>query len=552
MFRTNLDPARGWMKTGSAWARGSVFDKEDVSFSTMEIAEEFSGLASSDQFIQRLQTANGFYAVVVIANDILLAAVDRIRSIPLFWGRAGNDVYLSDDPYWIADQFDSERYDEVCKREFVLTGYVTGCETLHPNVKQLQAGEVLICEAGATDLVCSPNRYFRLQEGMPYEGTSVRLIEQLDEAVTSCFERLVSHCNGRPIAIPLSGGYDSRLIACTLKRLGYENVVAYTYGRPGNHNSAISERVAGNLGIEWHFVEYSNDRWYRWFRSDECRAYMRMSHALTSIPHLQDWPAVMELVKQGILEPETVFVPGHSVTSVSQGRLTRVAQEGRFRTTDSMVDSIVENSYRLWPLTEHDKCYLDIFRQRTMRAIENRGEPIQNVAVDAVQRWAWQEWEAKFIANWTRVYDFWGYDWWLPLWDKELIEFWMHVPAEFRIGRQLYDEYVCRVYRELAGMSHRQAEKSDKTDTVSLIQRWLTDSRLYIPARALYDMVKVRRAFHSSPLALYGSVGRETFSRYYTGRQTINSFISKYVVGDMEFDELGAPNWSLPCAATDI
>lgn len=537
MFHINLYPAHRWRKRGSAWARGTFFDKEGVCLSDIDIAEEFSSLTSLDQFVERVQGANGFYAVVVISKDKLMAAVDRIRSIPLFWGRAGKEVYLSDDPYWIADQFDSERYDEICKREFVLTGYVTGWETLHPNVKQLQAGEMLICDASATDLVCSLERYFQLQEEMPCEETSVRLLKQLDEAVISCFERLVRYCNGRPIAIPLSGGYDSRLIACTLKRLGYKNVFAYTYGRPGNRDSAISEEVARNLGIEWHFIEYSNERWYQWFRSEECKAYMRMGHALTSVPHLQDWPAVIQLKNRGLIDPDTVFVPGHSVTSVSQGRLTSVAQADRFRTTESIVDLIVDSCYSLWPLRQHDKCYVDVFRQRAKRAIENCSEPIQNIAVDAIQRWSWQERETKFIANWTRVYDFWGHDWWLPLWDQELIEFWMHVPLEFRDGRRLYDEYVCQLYGKLVGITDKEAAKSDKTDIVSFVRRWLIGSWLYIPARTLHDRIKIRRDFESQPLAFYGMVGQKTFSRYYTGRETINSFISKYMVGDMRFDE---------------
>jgi len=396
---------------------------------------------------------------------------------------------------------------------------------------------MLICEANAIDLVCSRERYFRLQEGMPYDATSVHLIEQLDEAVISCFERLVRYCDERPIAIPLSGGYDSRLIACTLKRLGYKNVVAYTYGRPGNRNSAISEDVARNLRIQWHFIEYSNERWYRWFRSEECKAYMRMGHALTSIPHLQDWPAVMELRKQGLLEPGTVFVPGHAVTSISQGYFAHIAEADESYTTESAEDLILSGYYKLWPWTQCDEPYLDIFRERIEHAIENCGERAQDIAVCAIQRWNWQEQEAKFIANWTRIYDFWGYDWWLPLWDRELIEFWMNVPLGFRIGRRLYEEYVCQVYAELAGISDRQAAKSDKTDIVSLVRRWLMGSCLYVPARALHDRIKVSKNFESQPLASYGMVGQKTFDYYYTGRQTINSFLSKYMVGDMRFDE---------------
>jgi hypothetical protein len=63
-------------------------------------------------------------------------------------------------------------------------------------------------------------------------------------------------------------------------------------------------------------------------------------------------------------------------------------------------------------------------------------------AVDAFELWDWQERQAKYIVNAVRLYEYWGYDWWLPLWDSEFVEFWHHVPLRLRLARRRYMQFV--------------------------------------------------------------------------------------------------------------
>ena len=59
-----------------------------------------------------------------------------------------------------------------------------------------------------------------------------------------------------PQLIRLSGGNDSRLIACLCKKFGLDNVTCFTYGREDSFEVAISKKVASALGYMWYFVEY--------------------------------------------------------------------------------------------------------------------------------------------------------------------------------------------------------------------------------------------------------------------------------------------------------
>ena len=70
---------------------------------------------------------------------------------------------------------------------------------------------------------------------------------------------------------------------------------------------------------------------------------------------------------------------------------------------------------------------------------------------DAFEAWEWQERQAKFIVNSVRVYDFWGHDWWMPLWDAGFMRFWQGVPLEFLMQHPLafYGRYNPKLMRRL-------------------------------------------------------------------------------------------------------
>jgi asparagine synthase (glutamine-hydrolysing) len=50
--------------------------------------------------------------------------------------------------------------------------------------------------------------------------------------------------------------------------------------------------------------------------------------------------------------------------------------------------------------------------------------------------------QAKFIINSVRAYEFFGYEWRMPFWDTELINFFLKVPMKYRINQDLYKKYA--------------------------------------------------------------------------------------------------------------
>ena len=123
---------------------------------------------SADALIALLQRMNGFYAWVEEAPGGVRAAVDHIRSYPLFYALKNGDFFLSDDAEWVRQQAGDEEMDPIAREEFLLAGYVTGSDTLFPTVKQLQAGECLIACQTETGIRVDTHRYYRFLHQEPH------------------------------------------------------------------------------------------------------------------------------------------------------------------------------------------------------------------------------------------------------------------------------------------------------------------------------------------------------------------------------------------------
>lgn len=348
MHNTELHFKNRWYQYATTYIRGYAFYKGNL-LKEEELAEFFSGKPLSE-VTSLLQQANGSFSLVSIVDDALVAVVDQIRSIPIFYSIAEDKNYLSDDPYWILEHFDDKTYDEVSMAEFLLSKYVLGTDTLHPQIKQIQAGEIITITGGSRHPSAIAERYYVLPRSKQLEISEDTLLDELHEVLTRTFDRLIKSVNGRTIVVPLSGGYDSRLIIITLKRIGYENVICYSYGRDDYDEVKISHDVAQSVGYQWVFVPYNNERWHQWFNTPEMKVYMEYSDGLSSSIRIPDWPAVWELKKLKIIPDDSVFVPGYALDILAGSHIPFELIAARKINEDSLINYIFRRYFNQWNL----------------------------------------------------------------------------------------------------------------------------------------------------------------------------------------------------------
>lgn len=461
------------------WIRGTVFfdDKfyrEDVLADPVAQIAQLMDVASVDNLASLRNKLNGFFAIVIQKNNSLFAAVDQVRSIPIFYGQINEQIFLSDDAEWVRQNVGDTQIDPQARQEFLLTGYVTGQKTLLPHVKQLQAGELLRSMQSKNGAQIQRHRYYSYRHTLPEMPVDEdKLLNELAEVAEKSVQRLIDYANGRQIVIPLSAGYDSRLIITLLRKLNYENVLSYSYGARGNYESRVSNAVAKSLNYSWEFIKYSNVLWRQWWwKSKERLACQWWASNWSSLFLIQEWPAVKHLKESNKIESNAVFAPGYSGDLLAGSRSLYVPYiyENNILDLRQVTDAIIYFHYSLYPIEQIEEEIILLVRKKVLEYFELSDGHTNNAS--AFEAWDITERQAKFINNAVRVYEFWEYDWYLPLWDWNFMQFWQKVPMHLRWQKRLYDQMVSQLYNslcvQLGNMPVAHQIKGDYTRAPSL------------------------------------------------------------------------------------
>lgn len=506
---------------GETWIRGTVLSgHEEVRGE--ELDEMFSSPPSLSDITERIRDLNGQYAIVHITDDDAYAIVDRVRSMPLFYATVDKGAYVSDDPYWIQDQVGDRSIDERNKAEFLMTGYVTDDRTLSPYIKQVRSGESVHLHHDPQGKVAMEREYYQFFVPSDFFANDLdQGLKELDSVMTDCFQRLIEHSGGRTLVVPLSGGYDSRLIILMLKRLGVGNVITFSYGRRGSAETEIAKKLSQQLGYPWLFFEYTNEKWRELKKIEDYDKYALLSSSLVSSPHMQEFPAVMKMKREGMVPSDSVFVPGHTVALHDVPEMT-----GNPDDLEPVVDDIYDHHYNLDGRPSHDPQVEKWCKENIAKCLGDMSKFVDRYS--AYDCWNYVNRQSKFTVNAVRVYDYWGYDWWMPLEDKRFWDLWSHVPNELRSEKRLVREYVDRLSGELldgVGVPHYQTRLHNK-EIKRMAEAIAKNKRLSKLLGYPFYYYRKKTIYNSHPQAYYGMVSWKRFKSEYNGRQTVNYFLA--------------------------
>lgn len=378
-----------------------------------------------------LNELDGTFAFYIESSEKVYFGVDRVRSMPLFYTYTNGVLYVGDDAEKITQKNCPIQVNELSIEEFNDSQIlVIGNKTLIKDLFQVRAAEIVIYNK--SDKLLSNVNYYNWDEMFrEYAVDEKQLRNGFDKVYYELGKEIVALLNGRTAVIPLSGGADSRMIVKMLRNQSYEKVICFSYGRKGNKEAKISEKVAKMYGYPWHFVEYKNKAIREQRKSNELKDYMRMASGFSSLPHVQDYYAVRVLKENKIIPEDSVFIPGHGepLTGCHLKEMYLHKNVALQEALNSMLEYCCYGNKEKYVNNLKEEYLI----HEEMNGLQYASKEFQ---IDITER------QAKFINNSVRVYEFWGYEWLMPLWSKKLFDYWKLVPPDIRYGRGFYYSMV--------------------------------------------------------------------------------------------------------------
>ncbi|MHA1537502.1 MAG: asparagine synthase-related protein [Alphaproteobacteria bacterium] len=393
-----------------------------------------------------LGSLNGHFALVLQTPEWTLAAVDPVSSIPLFYAPAGDAWIIDAQARRLAERAGTQEIDPDGALSLAMCGFTIGSRTLYSGVHALAPGGAVVFRAGS-----EPRRiaYHTYRPWLAGSGEAGDRREELASLTLKGLEKMVAGIGGRPILVPLSAGLDSRLIVSGLKAIGHDDVRCFSYGRAGNYEAEAGRRIAEHLGYKWTFVPYTTAQQRAGFADDTCRAYEEFADSLRSTPFQQDLHAVSTLKQSGFTPPGAVFVNGQTGDFISGGHIPPAlfepapADMSAADRWERLTQAIAAKHCALWGalVTEANLQRIKTMLRAELEAI---GGGLDDPAMDYALAEAseFRNRQAKYVLSGQRIYEFFGYDWRLPLWDRAIVDFWERTPLAAKRGQRLYRDML--------------------------------------------------------------------------------------------------------------
>ncbi|MBT5400784.1 hypothetical protein HOL24_09620 [bacterium] len=446
----NIKEKYGWKiykhREISLWFNGYLTGYSDPSEIIFEQINTLDDKMCSIDFLSKwIENLHGHFAFVVkVSDDWCFVAADKICSIPLFIKLYDGNYYVSNyAPYLksISGVDGDIDLDLDVALEISMSGFALGGSTLYKDINRLSAGECLLF---------SKNEIHKTfyYEYVPQELSFYKyekLKENLTKVLLSTLQKTIDSVNNRQIVVPLSAGNDSRLVASGLKKLGYKNVVCFSYGRSGNYEVETSKKVCEILGYKWIYIQDEFKKKRNFFLSDVYEKYVNTFESYASVPNIQDIYEVYELKKMAVIDDDAVIVNGNSGDFISGGHIPvgvnldeDVSLSKNFNWT-----YFLEKHYSLWGKlrTRLNNNLISLkLSEIASKRCKNKSNKYTMYSVMECMECIGRQ--SRLVSNQQRSYEFFGHEWRLPLWDEELLDFWEGVPIRYKIKQKLYKEVL--------------------------------------------------------------------------------------------------------------
>lgn len=448
-----------WITLDKSFVKGFAFIAEELLNEEM-IYNKIINAIDENSLSSLLGSLNGNFTAVVFYKEKTYLITDKFKTYPLLYTKEDTNWIVTDQAKVILSEKKNKIFDETNVAKFLAITYLDDDKTILKDVYMVSSGTyVIIDEKSKTSQSTIYHQHIYSKNELKPE----EIIKQGVDVADRAFKRIFESIGDRRIVIPLSGGYDSRWIACMCKRFNITNVLCYTYGVKDSWEVAISEKVAKQLGYEWYYVEFTPQEQVDLLKSSGYEDYCLFANNLNTLPHRQDYLAIEHLVQNNIINSNDVIFPGHSGDVFNGGHTPF-----KLLNKNQTIAQLLFYSYGKPNLKrKYSEAVLDSYSNE-FKTLKSKKDI--NRACDLHNNWNIQNRQSNYIINSVRIYEYFNLDWRIPLWEDELAEFWLSIQWKYKNTLDLYNDFLFVNYFKPMGVDFYKKEYGNDKSILSKIR----------------------------------------------------------------------------------
>jgi asparagine synthase (glutamine-hydrolysing) len=414
------------------WFKGHLFNH-----SVIQLIEDLQ-LIENNNLVDFFSEFDGFFAAVFKRQELVIALVDSVCSIPLFYSEINGVVTLDSHAPSLVKKEGLIEFNNDAILALSMSGFTINKDTIYKELIAIKPGHLIVFENEQPINIIQNYQY---QPWKMVENSRTNYQKELAKITLEILKKVIKELNGRQVIIPLSAGNDSRLIASGLKHLGYHNVKCYSYGTKGNFESKVAKKVAQKLGYEYKFLPLVLFQEKKFYKSTQFMDYLDFADNCMAIPPIQSLSTIKQLKEIGWVDNDAVFINGNSGDFISGAHVDRVINKIRNKISvderkNLIFNEIINKHYSLWGNLKTQKNLKNIETQLRKEMPVEFGKKINDHGFYEYSEFLNRQ--SKYVINNQRVYEFYGFDWRMPLWDIEYLKFWEKIPPRLKKKQNLY------------------------------------------------------------------------------------------------------------------
>jgi asparagine synthase (glutamine-hydrolysing) len=447
VININIENISGWSyyskNNVNFWLKGYIinFNNEEIYNRIISIINHCKNF--QEELEKLIKLFRGHFAIIVESRSVFFMAADQVGSIPLFYSYIENVFFISANAKNLRQLIGEDKIflNKNATLEVEMSGCTINNETMIEGLFRLEAGNYFYLEEGSS----SPKilSYYKFWDKSELHNSS-----DLNVILKDIFSSYIEHINGRQVIIPLSAGFDSRLIASMFQKFGYKNVICFTFGKINSFEHKIAEKVASKLGFKWVPIYTSRKKIREFLRSKEAEKYYDFSETYSNSPGMLDIFAIKQLTSMPGISKNAVIINGHTGDFISGSHIPKNVSNNILNSKKSNLDELsshfLSKHFSLWKsyrTQKNDKKITNRLNLVTNKYLQN-GKVPEYLIFETLELLTRQ---SKVILSNQKAYEFYNFSWMLPFWDQEYIKFWSNQPLEKKINGTFYKEELIRL-----------------------------------------------------------------------------------------------------------